>query len=278
MATTEPKYSLELLSAQEHIPMCEKHCLIIDITCKDCDKLICSQCAKTDHKDHDWNTIPTAGILKRRELNETLSKVKKKDMKAIDEKIKRASKQMEDNQKCCEFEISKLQKHFDAIVSKLDDIKKNFEKKLKETLDRKNAKVSENKIDLEKKRNQIDDLVKFLEGKHSTMSDYNLIDNLRDLTNLVSYKDSDLEKINYSARYRKGGISKGLLDAMMGQTIDLDDITVSETDSFNFGFGSIFALEAISEDTCFLFDIKLDNFARIDIRNKKAKKNQYRCK
>lgn len=49
------------------------------------------------------------------------------------------------------------------------------------------------KLVLEKKREHIKDLVKFLDEKHSTMSDF--IENLRDLTNLVSNTDSD----------RKGG-------------------------------------------------------------------------
>lgn len=34
---------------------------------------------------------------------------------------------MEDNQKCCKDEVSKLQKHYDAIVTKCDEIKKNYE-------------------------------------------------------------------------------------------------------------------------------------------------------
>lgn len=50
------------------------------------------------------------------------------------------------------------------------------------------------KLVLEKKREHIKDLVKFLDEKHSTMSDF--IENLRDLTNLVSNTDSD----------RKGGV------------------------------------------------------------------------
>eukprot|EP00105_Crassostrea_gigas_P028289 XP_011449897.1 PREDICTED: E3 ubiquitin-protein ligase TRIM33-like [Crassostrea gigas] len=180
-------------SAQEHIPMCIKHYLNIDMTCEDCDEFICSQCAKTDHKDHDWKTIPTAGSLRRRELKKTLSKVKEKDIAEIDEKIKKASKQKEGNKKCCDSEVSKLQKHYDAIVSKLDEIKKNLETKLVENLVRKNAEVSKKILGLEKKREHIKDLVEFLEDKHGTMSDYSLIDNLRDLTNLVSNTDSDID-------------------------------------------------------------------------------------
>lgn len=58
-------------------------------------------------------------------------------MKKIDEKIRKASKEIKDNQKCCDSEISRLQKHYDTIVLKLDEIKKNIETKLKENLEKK---------------------------------------------------------------------------------------------------------------------------------------------
>lgn len=152
MVTRASEYPLG--SAQVHIQMCEKHDLRIDMTCEDCDKFICSQCAKTDHKDHDWKTIPTAGSLRRRELNEILRKIKEEDVKEMDEKIEKAAKQMEDNQKCCNSKVSKLQKQFDEIVSKLDEIKKNLETELRECLVRKNAKVSEKKLDLKRNLNK----------------------------------------------------------------------------------------------------------------------------
>lgn len=41
---------------------------------------------------------------------------------------------MEDNQKCCDYEVSKLQKQFDEIVSKLDKIKIHLETELREGL------------------------------------------------------------------------------------------------------------------------------------------------
>uniref|UniRef100_K1P1S7 Uncharacterized protein n=1 Tax=Magallana gigas TaxID=29159 RepID=K1P1S7_MAGGI len=259
--------------AQEHIPMCIKHDLNIDMTCEDCDEFICSQCAKTDHKDHDWKTIHTAGSLRRRELKKTLSKVKEKDIAEIDEKIQKASKQKVGNKKCCDSEVSKLQKHYDAIVSKLDEIKKNLETKLVENLERKNAEVSKKNLGLEKKRERIKGLVEFLEDKHGTMSDYSLIDNLRDLTNLVSNTDSDIERGDHSVRYRGGDISEGSLDSIMGHTFDLDDFSVTETDSFQYGDKCLDVLEAIDKDICLVRAHKSDCFERMNIRNKKKEKS-----
>lgn len=64
------------------------------------------------------------------------------------------------------------------------------------------------------------------------MSDYSLIDNLRDLTNLVSTTDRDIGKGGHSVRYRRGEINEKSLEFMMRQTLGLDDINVTERDSF----------------------------------------------
>lgn len=76
-----------------HIPICENH-LKIDIIFEDCDEFICSQGAKTDHKDPDWNTILTAGSLRSRELKKPLGTVMEGDAKKRDEG-KKVIKQME---------------------------------------------------------------------------------------------------------------------------------------------------------------------------------------
>lgn len=53
---------------------------------------------------------------------------------------------MEDNQKCCDSELSKLQTHYDEIVAKLDKNKEKIETKLKENLKSKNAEMDMKKI------------------------------------------------------------------------------------------------------------------------------------
>lgn len=53
----------------------------------------------------------------------------------------------------------------EAIVSKLDKIKMTFETRLRENMDRKTSELSEKKLELTKKREQIKGLVKFLEKK-----------------------------------------------------------------------------------------------------------------
>lgn len=63
---------------------------------------------------------------------------------------------MEDKQKC-DYEDFNLQKHYDAIVTKLDEIK-NYE-----IWKDRNAKLSGEFLDLENKKTQLMDLAKFKE-------------------------------------------------------------------------------------------------------------------
>lgn len=190
----------------------------------------------------------------------------------MDDKIKKSCKLMEDNRNFCDSEVFKLQKHYDEIVSKLDEIKKNIETKLRENLERKNAEVREKKLDLEKKTKQVIDLVNFLEENHSTMSDYSLIDNLRDLTNLNSNRDKGIENGGHSVRYRIGDINEGFLEDMMGQTFDFDDITATETESFNKGDKNIVAMEAINEETCYIREFQSKCIEQVYKNNKKGKR------
>lgn len=66
------------------------------------------------------------------------------------------------------------------------------------------------------------------------------------MTNLVSSTDSHIEMGVHSVRYRKGEIDEGLLKSMIGQTFDLDDITVIETDYFKYGYKNITIVEAFN--------------------------------
>ena len=112
----------------------------------------CSKCAKEDHKDHDWITISTAATLRTRGLMKSLRKIEEEDIQKLGKKIQRASQQMEKNKKICESEVSKLQRHYDAIIEKLHKIKEKHEKTLRESLECKNTEVSKDKSSLEKKK------------------------------------------------------------------------------------------------------------------------------
>lgn len=149
--------------------------------------------------------------------------------------------------------MSRLQKHYKEIVSRLNEIKKNRERLLRNNLQRKNTEVRQKTSDLENKKKQGINLVTFLEQKHSTMSDYSLLDNLRDFPKLMPDIDCDIgrEKDDYSIRYSSWDISEELLQSIMGQTFDLDDICFTEADSFQYEDKPIDVIEAVNEDRCF---------------------------
>lgn len=141
-----------------------------------------------------------------------------------------------------------------------------------ENLKSKNAEVDMKKSELEKKAKNVMDLVNLLEGKHSTLSDYSLISNLRDLNNLLPNTDSDKENGDHSVRYRRGVISEGLLDSMMGETLYLVSVSVTEADSFKYGSKNILVLRAINEDSCIIAASQSDKIEQVNKRYKKGEK------
>lgn len=80
---------LQLLgSAQAHTPHFKKHDLKIYISCEYCHEFICKWCAKTDPQQE------------KRAMKKNLNKAEEDNMNEMDEKIKKAFKQVEDNKKC----------------------------------------------------------------------------------------------------------------------------------------------------------------------------------
>ncbi|XP_062570730.1 uncharacterized protein LOC134232766 [Saccostrea cucullata] len=250
MAASKPKYPLG--SPQEHIEMCETHDLPIDVICEDCDEFNCSKCTKTDHRDHEWSTIPKAAIQMRRNLITFLTKIKEEDLPGIDEKVEKVSKQIIENNGMCDTKIKKLQKHADEIMARLTEIRKQNERRLRDNLDAKNKKLNNVKSELDKKKKKIEDMVKFMDDNKSVMSDYGLIDNHRELKQLLAGLDIDVKNFKHSMRYSKGEISNKVIENMIGKNLDLDDICLTETSSFRYGGKVILLLRALNEDRCYI--------------------------
>ncbi|XP_062599209.1 uncharacterized protein LOC134260672 [Saccostrea cucullata] len=252
MAASKPKYPLG--SPQEHIAMCKTHDLPIDVICEDCDEFICGKCAKTDHKEHEWSTLPTAASQRRRGLLKLLKKIKEEDLPVIEEKIEKVSQQLKENEKVCDSEIKKLQKHYDEIITRLSEIKKRNEQRLKDNLKDKNDKLESVKSELFKNKKSIAETVQFMEENKSTMSDYGLLDNLRELTKMLTVQGVDMKNCKHSVRYSKGKTSGDILEKMVGKTLDIDDINLTETSVFHYGYTCkrIFSLRAVGEDQCYV--------------------------
>ncbi|XP_062619186.1 uncharacterized protein LOC134280742 [Saccostrea cucullata] len=274
MADSKPKYPLG--SPQEHIEMCKTHDLPIDMICEDCDEFICGKCAKTDHRDHEWSTISTAATERRRGLLRFLKEIKEGDLSGIDEKIKKVSKQMTENEEMCDLEIKKLEKHVDKIMARLTEIRKNNEQRLRDNLEEKNKKLNSVKYELDKKKKEIEEMVKFIEENNNTMSDYGLIDNHKELKQLLSGPDIDIKDCKYSVRYSKGEICNEVVENMIGKILDLNNISLTETNSFKYGNELILILEALCEDQCYITQSGSDNIEQVNKEGEK--KHKYNIK
>lgn len=92
---------------------------------------------------------------------------------------------MKENEKRCETEVFRLQKHFDAIVEKLDIIRKRYEAILKDRFESKNAEINKIRSNMERKKNDILQLVESIRENASTMTDISLVKTHRELTKLL---------------------------------------------------------------------------------------------
>ncbi|XP_062597747.1 uncharacterized protein LOC134259163 [Saccostrea cucullata] len=182
MATNTPEPVLG--SPQEHIPTCDKHSKRIDMFCEDCDELICSKCAKSKHKDHNWDTLANVASQRRKELQTYLTEIKDVDIQKFEEKKEKILKQEEDNKIQFKNDIRVLQKHFNDVICKLTDIKRSNEKTLKNHLSKTNKQIKYLKSQMDEKKSQLVDTVELIENNSRNMSDFHLIDNLKILKQL----------------------------------------------------------------------------------------------
>ncbi|XP_061165875.1 uncharacterized protein LOC133174793 [Saccostrea echinata] len=253
-ANTTKKYPLG--SPQEQIKMCEIHGKTIDMICEDCDEFICVECAITGHREHDPKTLPTAATQRRRCLVNFLKKIKEEDLPRIDEKIEKIPQQITENIELCDSEIKKLRMHYDEIIARLTDIKKRHEQTLRDSLVKKKDQLNHVKSELDKKKRGIVETVEFMEENNSTMSDYSLIDNHRELTKMLSKMKVHMTNCEHSARFNRGDINDDLLESLVGKTFDLGNNEVTQINSFQYRDKPIYVLKAYDEDQCYIREYK----------------------
>ena len=267
MAANVARYPLG--SPQEHYPMCEQHTSPIDMVCEDCEEFICSNCAKTQHKEHNWSTINTAAVNRRRELRSYLQKVREDELQKIDSEIQSMASLTESNKSHCDSQLRRIQIHCDKILAWVTETKTHLQQTLKTKLNEKNKEVKEVKSRLEERRALILDLVGSLENCTS-MSDRWVIDSYRQLTQTLSCQDHDLGACKLTTEYREGGIQEEVLRGMVGLTFDPNDLTLSEKESFKHSEG-ILTLKASSEEECYLQGNKTET---INLVNSKGEEKQ----
>ncbi|XP_062572810.1 uncharacterized protein LOC134234781 [Saccostrea cucullata] len=270
MADIENEYLLG--SPLVHIETCQNHELPIDMICEDCDEFICVKCAKTDHKNHEWNTITTASTEKRRGLLKFLKKIKEEDLPVIDQKIEKIPQKITENKELCDSEIKKLQTHYDEILTRMKEISKCHEKTMKDNMVKKNDQLNHVKFKLEKTKKRIISTLEFMEENNSTMSDYSLIDNHRELTKMLSELEFHMTNCEYSVRFTRGEINDDLLNSVVGKAWNVDNIGMTIKNSFQYSDKAIYALEAFSENQCYLNKFKSKDIENVNEQGVKGHK------
>ncbi|XP_062599812.1 uncharacterized protein LOC134261384 [Saccostrea cucullata] len=126
-------------------------------------------------------------------------------------------------------------------MARLTEIRKNNEQRLRDNLKERNKKLNSVKSELDNKKKDIEETLKFMENNKSTMSDYGFIDNHKELSKLLSgvNLDFDMKSCEHSMRYSKGDISDEVLENMIGKTLDLDETSLTETSSFKYASDNI---------------------------------------
>lgn len=137
-------------------------------------------------------------------------------MENLDEKILKASQQIETNNEKYEIEIAKIQTHFDAMVEIMKEKKQELENFLKHGLEEENSELSKVKSNLEKKKRKVLGRVNYIRENINTMYDTALVKSQRELTKLIYSEDDDVNFCTYSGSFQQESIDKKLLVSIMG--------------------------------------------------------------
>ncbi|XP_048753568.2 uncharacterized protein LOC125664803 [Ostrea edulis] len=270
MAESVPEQRLG--TPQKHLPTCDKHSELIDIFCEDCDEFICTDCAKTDHKDHNWVTIVKAASQRRRQLFRFIQNIKGKKVPEMDRIIEHTSIMMSEIEKRGESEMQKIRKHFEEIIARLKEKKTGHQKTLEDNLIERYEQVNCSKTKYEGQKKKLVEMVKLMEENNSTMSDYKLINHHREMSQHVSAMDVDTKICDFSLRYIFRKPNDDELDFLMGQMFDLKNIRATETNSFQYSDSRTTILNAFSENDTYIKYFKSDCIEHINKQGDKKHK------
>ena len=144
---------------------------------------------------------------------------------------------MEEKKKRYETDVLRLQRHYEAIVEKLLEIKKKYEKTLRDNLENKNSEMNKTKSSLKEKK------------EHTEGNSFN------------------------SLRYKDGCINEALLESMMGDIFNAEETVIAATNSVQLGGGSTISFLDKNEDTCSLTNEKSPYLEQVKKYGKKVNCN-----
>lgn len=230
-------------SPQVVVPTCEKHPEEYqNFFCNDCDEFICTECVKTDHRDHDWNTVRKISIKRKSRLSGKCGEIRDGDLPKIIDQISKVDSLMKQNVADRDGEITRLEAHSKDVIKEFDRVVMDRKKVLESGFERKNRKLREIKSKLKTKEAKLRETVCELEG--SSLSDYTLLNvdcRLNKVLSIVS--DDNIEDYRYSMHFKSGIMTEKSLESLLGTVKDYDDFSLTKIASFKHEKGNIIALE-----------------------------------
>ncbi|XP_062604757.1 uncharacterized protein LOC134266550 [Saccostrea cucullata] len=264
-------------SPQVSVPQCEKHSEIENLFCNDCDELICTDCAKTEHRNHDWNTVRKASTKKKSRLSGICLEIKDEELPNIAKQIEKIDSMVKQNIADRDGEISKLECHYREILSEFTKCVEESKKVFKNGAEKKNRKLMEIQSKLKEKETELRDRVGELEGSCS-LSGYNLLNvncRLNKVSSLV--KDEAIEDQRYSLHFKNGTILKEIVTSFLGEVKDFDDFSVTKIASFKHEKGDIIALEVDNYENAILVASDQTHFDKVTKKGKLKSRNEIDC-
>ncbi|XP_061164985.1 uncharacterized protein LOC133173936 [Saccostrea echinata] len=264
-------------SPQVCVTICKKHSEIQSFFCNDCDEFICTDCAKTDHRSHDWNTVRKASTKRKSRLSGICLEIRDEELPNIAKQIEKIDSMVKQNLADRDGEISKLEAHSRDIVSEFTKCVEESKKVLESGVEKKNKILLEIKSKLKEKETELRDRVDELEGSHS-LSDYNLL-NVNYRLNKVSsiVKDDKIEDQRYSLHFKNGAISRESLKSLLGEVKDYDDFSLTKIASFKHEKGDIIALEVDNYENAVLVASDQTYFDKVTKKGKLRSRNEIGC-
>ena len=107
-------------------------------------------------------------------------------------------------------------------------------------------------------------MIKDMKENNGDMSDLDLLKTYRELIKLSSSDDSDIDKFRYSLTFNSVKERQGVTKTLIGEVLDLQEITVKGTDSFQWDGNQIDDLVAINVNSCFLGNKKSQSLERVN--------------
>lgn len=188
--------------AQTLTGMCSDHELeILNLYCRTCDQLVCTDCVLQKHKLHDWCKVKDIADDKRADLYSNTQKVLEKTLPKLEQTLQDVQQISKENQKKKKETLQKIEDQSTAILACV----RRIEKKLKEAVEQ--------------------SFQSCLEGERDLREDFRSLSGLSKECEMVSQRGSDTDAIMVNSK----------LERYIRQATDLDSDSFRCDSSFEPG-------------------------------------------